>query len=336
MAREAVVLPEPEPAEPTMAELVAGTAPREPAIAEPVAGTAFREPTPAEPIARRVSRETPMAELAGGTAPFQAATGEPVSRRVSRETPMAELAGGTAPFQAATAEPVGRRAPRETAIAELVGGTAPFPPWTAEPIGRPARREAAMVELAAATGSREPAIAERVGARARREAAISAPVADPAPREPAIAGPDVAVTAAPRRKPLWCSWWVQGPLWVCLAFLLGHSVGYSAAHQVDKVMPRAAPPPRDPYALSLLVLQDGDNLHLSWDRQARPITIAERGSLLISDAGDSRTVDLTWQQLRHGAVAYHRLSDRVQFRLEVYLAGRRSVSETWESPAPGR
>jgi len=142
----------------------------------------------------------------------------------------------------------------------------------------------------------------------------------------------VAAPLAVSRRPLWASWWVQGPLWVCLAFVLG----YSTAQQFDRVVPRAAPPPRDPYAISLLVLQYGDNLRLTWDRQSRPIVLAQRGSLTISDAGQSRTLDLTREQLRNGAVAYHRLSEHVQLRLEVSLPNRRSVSETWEASATGQ
>ena len=154
--------------------------------------------------------------------------------------------------------------------------------------------------------------------------------------EPVVEKADAA--AAPRsvsRRPLWSSWWVQGPLW---AFLLAawYLAGFAAGRQIDKVVPRAAPPPRDPYALSLLVLQYGDNIRLTWDRQATPIVLAQRGSLTISDAGQSRTLDLTREQLRNGAVAYHRLSERVQLRLEVSLPNHRSVSETWEFSATGQ
>jgi hypothetical protein len=171
--------------------------------------------------------------------------------------------------------------------------------------------------------------------RASRDAAAAPEVL--APPEPAIEEVDVAPPAASRR-PLWPSRWVQAPLRVFLLAawcLIAYLSGYAAGRQIDKVAPRAAPPPRDPYALSLLVLQYGDNLHLTWDRQARPIAAAERGSLLISDVGQSRTLDLSAEQLRHGAVAYHQLSDRVRFRLEVFLPGRRSVSESWESSASG-
>ncbi len=154
--------------------------------------------------------------------------------------------------------------------------------------------------------------------------------------EPAVETADA--TAAPpaaSRRPLWASWWVQAPL---AAFLLvaWYLAGFAAGRQIDKVLPRAAPPPRDPYAISLLVLQYGDNIRLTWDRQAKPIVLAQRGSLTISDAGQSRTLDLTREQLRNGAVAYHRIGDRVQFRLEVFLPNHRSVSETWEASATGQ
>lgn len=156
------------------------------------------------------------------------------------------------------------------------------------------------------------------------------------PPERAIKQVDaVATSGAVSGRPLWSSWWVQGPLG---AFLLvaWYLAGFAAGRQIDKVVPRAAPPPRDPYAISLLVLQYGDNIRLTWDRQATPIVLAERGSLTISDAGQSRTLGLTREQLRNGAVAYHRLSERVQLRLEVSLPNRRSVSETWEESATGQ
>ena len=154
--------------------------------------------------------------------------------------------------------------------------------------------------------------------------------------EPEVENADaVAAPLAFPRRPLWSSWWVQGPL---RAFLLvaWYLAGFAAGRQIDKVVPRAAPPPRDPYAISLLVLQYGDNIRLTWDRQATPIVLAERGSLTISDAGRSRTLDLTRDQLRNGAVAYHRLSEHVQLRLEVSLPNHRSVSETWEASATGQ
>jgi hypothetical protein len=150
------------------------------------------------------------------------------------------------------------------------------------------------------------------------------PESDPEP-EPAD-----ETAGRPRPRSWWCSLWIQTPLFACLLFAWG-LLGFFAGRQVDKVIPRAPAPPRDPYALSLMVLQYQDNMHLTWDRQARPIAVAERGALTIADAGESRTLDLTAAQLRTASVTYHRLSQHVLFRLEVFLPGHRSVSETWEA-----
>ncbi len=173
-----------------------------------------------------------------------------------------------------------------------------------------------------------PAIAFSTPRHAGRDSALQA-AADPA--KPALTQPAVPRVRAPR-KLHWWSWWVQAPLRAFLV-LAWYLIGFSVGRQIDKVVPRPAPPPRDPYALSLMVVQFGDNLHLTWDRQSMPIAAAQRGDLVIFDGGQSRTLRLTAEQLRTGTVAYHRLSDRVEFRLEVILPGRRTVSETWESSA---
>ena len=88
---------------------------------------------------------------------------------------------------------------------------------------------------------------------------------------------------------------------------------------------------RDPYALSLMVLEYVDNLHLSWDQHALPIENGGSGLLHITDGGQNRTLELSPEQLKSGSVIYRRLSGQVRFRLEVFLKGRRSVSETWDS-----
>ncbi len=133
-----------------------------------------------------------------------------------------------------------------------------------------------------------------------------------------------------RGLPLWCSWWMQAPLVLCLLFADG-LMGFSAAQQVNKLVP-AESGPRDPYALSLMVFEYGNNLHLTWDRRALPIAAGERGLLLITDGEQTRSMDLTPSQLQSASVVYRRVNSQVRFRLEVLLKDRRSVSETWESP----
>lgn len=138
--------------------------------------------------------------------------------------------------------------------------------------------------------------------------------------------------APPARRvwttPLWCSWWAQAPLLICLLAADG-LLGYWSADYFNRAAP-AARPPEDPYALSLVVLEYGDNLHLSWDHKAAAIAGAERGVLLITDNDQARTLNLSREQLLNGSVTYRKTSDQVKFRLEVMLKDHHSVSETWE------
>jgi hypothetical protein len=144
------------------------------------------------------------------------------------------------------------------------------------------------------------------------------------------AGRAPAPRAARRRAgPLWCSWWLQIPLLACL-LAADALLGYVSARQWNEHI-AVAPPPRDPYALSLMVLEYVDNLHLSWDRRARPIENGGKGLLHIADGGQTRTLELSSEQLKSGSVIYRKMTPQVRFRLEVFLGGGRSVSETWDS-----
>ncbi|HVX67716.1 MAG TPA: hypothetical protein VHA11_13985 [Bryobacteraceae bacterium] len=144
--------------------------------------------------------------------------------------------------------------------------------------------------------------------------------------------------SGPRRElrpaaSLWSSWWLQAPLLVCL-FAADALLGYASARQWYESRP-AQPPASDPYSLSLLVLEYVDNLHLTWDRHARPIESGGSGLLHISDGDQIRTIELSSEQLRSGSVIYRKMNPHVRFRLEVFLKGGRSVSETWDSGRPG-
>jgi hypothetical protein len=138
------------------------------------------------------------------------------------------------------------------------------------------------------------------------------------------------VPARPARKtPLWCSWWVLAPLVACLLFADG-LLGFFAARQVHAMTP-AAEAPRDPYSLSLMAVEYGDNLFLTWDHKAPPVAAATRATLSIADGGQERSVPLSRKQLQTGAVTYRKMSDHIRFRLEVFLDTRRSVTEIWDS-----
>jgi len=150
------------------------------------------------------------------------------------------------------------------------------------------------------------------------------PVRKPGRRPASAAGP---------KAPLWCSWWVQAPLLLCLLFADG-LLGFFSARPLHDVV-RIAPVQKDPYALSLLVVEYGDSLHLTWDRLARPLARAEFGVLVITDGGQTRSTVLTPAQLRIGSVTYRKVTNQVRFRLEIVLKGHGAVSEGWASADTG-
>ncbi len=133
----------------------------------------------------------------------------------------------------------------------------------------------------------------------------------------------------PATARFWCSLWAQAPLFAFLLFTYG-LLGFLSARQWNQLR-QSAQPPRDPYALSLLVLEYGDNLQLTWDREAPSIRTAAGAVLHISDGDQTRSIDLTSSQLKTGSVTYRRLNPRVRFVLEVSVTGHRAVSETWDS-----
>jgi hypothetical protein len=138
------------------------------------------------------------------------------------------------------------------------------------------------------------------------------------------------------RQPLWASYWALIPVLVCVYLVVG-ILGFAVARGLRPAPGRQAAPPRDPYALSLLVVEYGDNLCLTWDRNAPAIAHAERAVLSITDGNQSQSLDIEQAVLRRQgfSVTYHRVTDRVTFRLEVFLKNRRSISETWEFGGSG-
>ena len=169
--------------------------------------------------------------------------------------------------------------------------------------------------------------------------AAKEPPAVPAPAEeegPAVPPAVEEVKPARPRQPLWASWWVLIPILTCVYLVVG-ILGFAMARGLRPSPGRPSAPPRDPYALSLLVVEYGENLSLTWDRNSPAIAHAERAVLTIADGDQSKSLDLDQSMLRRQgySVAYHRVTDRVAFRLEVFLKGRRSVSESWEFSGSG-
>ncbi|MGE5570179.1 MAG: hypothetical protein ACM3S5_14180 [Rhodospirillales bacterium] len=163
----------------------------------------------------------------------------------------------------------------------------------------------------------------------RRDAGEPAPAPEPKPPKRES---DSAAQAVCVRKAAWASWWVQGPLLAALLLLDGF-LGFLAASGSLPAQPARSAPPRDPYALSLLVVESGQNLHLTWDRNAPALAQASGAVLSITDGGQARTLDIPLAQLREGSVTYRRTSGSVTFRLEVFLKNKRSLSETWSLEA---
>jgi hypothetical protein len=165
-------------------------------------------------------------------------------------------------------------------------------------------------------------------------------VAPPAPEPPEIPLPAFLSAHEPRKRraplrlPRWYSWLLQAPLLILL-LVADSTLGYFAASRLAE-RPRPGKALQNPYALSMVVLQYGDNLHLSWDRDAAPIAIARGGTLIISDGSFTRTLDLTPTQLREGSVIYRRLTPEVSLKLEVFVAETGSVCESWRLTPAGK
>ena len=124
---------------------------------------------------------------------------------------------------------------------------------------------------------------------------------------------------------------MQAPLLAALWMVVG-SLGYIYARQVRTPPPYSLEAPHEPYALSLLVVEYGDNLCLTWDRHAPAIRLAERAVLWITDGDTSRSINLEAHMLRNPdfGVTYHRVTGQVKFRLDVVLPKERTLSETWD------
>lgn len=126
-----------------------------------------------------------------------------------------------------------------------------------------------------------------------------------------------------------------GWVWIPLSFiflLLGTILGFQVALSVRSQISNT--PHEDPYALNLSATPSADSVHLRWDRQAPAVRKAERGLLVIDEAGMQKIVNLDIGHLRHGSVIYRKGSNDVQFRLELFVKDKSSVSETLQFHIP--
>jgi hypothetical protein len=82
--------------------------------------------------------------------------------------------------------------------------------------------------------------------------------------------------------------------------------------------------------MGLHVTQNGNDLHVQWNRQSAAIQKARRGVLAINDGVYTKSVSLDADHLQTGSVVYRYSSGDVRFRLEVYPRERTTVAQDVE------
>ena len=126
----------------------------------------------------------------------------------------------------------------------------------------------------------------------------------------------------------------RGLFWAPLSFiflLLGLLLGFQAALTWH---PQAGDN-GDPYAISLGVTQSGSDLLIRWDRTSPIMKAAQKGVLTIDDGTYTKAVDLDPGQLQNGGIVVYRHSTNdVRLRLQLFLKGTATLTETaeWKQP----
>jgi hypothetical protein len=117
-------------------------------------------------------------------------------------------------------------------------------------------------------------------------------------------------------------------IWMVAAFvflLLGVLLGYEASLITT---PRRA----SDFAVSLAVERKGDNLMVRWNRDAPAVRSANSGLLEIDDGGEMKRMELDRANLSGGNFIYRNASQKVRFRLVIYLDPGVSVTEELDWP----
>ena len=117
-------------------------------------------------------------------------------------------------------------------------------------------------------------------------------------------------------------------IWLVAAFvflLLGVLLGYEAS--------RITPPQHaSDFAFSLAVEPSGQNLTVRWSPGAPAVRAASNGVLEIEDGGETKRVELDRANFSGGSVVYRTASNKIRFRLVLYLEPGVSVVEELEWP----
>jgi hypothetical protein len=85
---------------------------------------------------------------------------------------------------------------------------------------------------------------------------------------------------------------------------------------------------RSESALGLRAERSGNDLQLSWDRDAPILLKATAGRLSIADGGIHKNLGLELSELQRGSILYSPITDNVVLRLEVLSAGSVTTSES--------
>lgn len=193
----------------------------------------------------------------------------------------------------------------------------PFRRW--ELTGEEPPRRAPLEER----NRREPEAA--VPSAPREEKAGAAPASTAAPQPyhrifSAESGEPPKPSEDQRPKSRTGMWLVASFVFLLLGVLLGYEASRITAPQ------RAAAD----FALSLAVQRTGENLTIRWNPQARAVVSANNGVLEIDDGGQTRRVELDRANLSSGSMVYRNTSNKVGFRLVLYLNAGVNVTQALE------
>src|SRR5262249_6748913 len=134
--------------------------------------------------------------------------------------------------------------------------------------------------------------------------------------------PDYGISPVPRTRGGWA--------WIPLSFiflLLGVLLGFLAALSLSQ---KPAPGTGSDFSMALAVTRSGDNLSVKWNRDSIPVQSATRAVLEIDDGGYTKPVELDAANLKSGVLVYRNSSERVRFKLVIYLNPRLTVTEAAE------
>jgi hypothetical protein len=132
--------------------------------------------------------------------------------------------------------------------------------------------------------------------------------------------------------------WRERMLWVAFTlavFGFGSVVGFEyAGGEITRLRLGAATaatstrPATDPYSVQLSAIQQDQSVLVRWDRDSEAVKTALYGVLTITEGAASKEVKLDFPELRNGTVLYHRVSQQVGFRLDLYFKENRIFTES--------